>query len=99
MASSGRLRTDPPFGGERIIALIRFSVFPGPRRADGKESEIMIEKTERKDSGQFKAQERSREQIEEERQLEEGLEETFPASDPVTIVQPKKKRAPPRREW
>ncbi len=31
-----------------------------------------------------------------ERALEEGLEETFPASDPVNVTQPRKAR-PPRR--
>ena len=74
-------------------------VFPNGTHADGKGPTTMTDKIDRKDRGQVKNQERSREQIDEERQLEEGLEETFPASDPVTVVQPKKKRPPPRKEW
>ena len=32
-----------------------------------------------------------------ERALEEGLEETFPASDPVNVVQPRRSREEPKR--
>lgn len=45
--------------------------------------------------GQSKTPERSQQERDEERLLEEGLEETFPASDAVQIVQPKRKKAPP----
>jgi hypothetical protein len=55
------------------------------------------------ESGYAKPTERSQREIDEQRKLDqaldEGLKETFPASDPVNIVQPVKQRPAMRIEW
>jgi len=56
-----------------------------------------MERDERKTRGQ------SLQDIEEQRklddELEEGLEETFPGSDPVNVVQPVKEKPAERKVW
>ena len=57
------------------------------------------------DSGYLKAKEKSPREMEEfrklERELEEGLRETFPGSDAVTVTQPVKDHPPARKrdDW
>ena len=57
------------------------------------------------DSGYAKAKERSPREIEEfrklDRELDEGLKETFPGSDAVTVTQPVKYHPPAkkRNDW